>query len=118
MRKREDVWWLLSDLFVDTTRTEDDLLRLGKSLAKFGFSIIELEQILKKEVAPVAGRWMNYPTVGPWPCFDREDLERGIQENLRRPWYAKRRWGLFNPSWLVREWSVVKRGLASAQPES
>jgi hypothetical protein len=108
---REYVWWLLSDLFVDTTHTDDELRRLGVALKQTGFAVSAIEQILRHEVAPVCGRWLIHPgAIGPWPQFDRHDIEARIRAYVQRPWYKS---PFAVPLWLFpgvrREWSIVKR---------
>ena len=115
---RESVWWLLSDLFVDTARTDDELRRLGVALKKTGFGADEVERILRREVAPVCGRWMAHPgAIGPWPQFDRHGIEARIHAYVQRPWYKGPLFGA--PLWLFpgvrREWSVVKRAMEDAE---
>ena len=113
---RESVWWLLSDLFVDTTRTQDELRRLGVALRKTGFAPRDIEWILRREVAPVCG-WWAAGGIGPWPCFDRQDIEARIRAYLERPWYKGPLFGA--PLWLFpglrREWSVVKNAMRDAE---
>jgi len=116
---RESVWRLLSDLFVDTTHTDDDLRRLGVALKKTGFSVTDVERILRREVAPVCGRWLTYPgAIGPWPQFDRQDVEARIRAYVQRPWYKGPLFGA--PLWLFpgvrREWSVVKSAMLDRGP--
>jgi hypothetical protein len=112
MTNREKAWFLLSDLYVDTEYTEDQLVRLAKALAVLGFSLRELTYILKNEVGPVAGSWMCYPgTIGPWPAFDEEDLKNGIIENLKRPWYRKQRRCLLAILATRKNWITVKSNL-------
>jgi hypothetical protein len=115
---RESVWWLLSDLFVDTARTDDELRRLGVALKKTGFGADEVERILRREVAPVCGRWMtHHDAIGPWPQFDRQGIEARIRAYVQRPWYKGPLFGA--PLWLFpgvrREWSVVKRAMEDAE---
>ena len=115
---RESVWWLLSDLFVDTTHTEDELRRLGVALRKTGFGADEVERILRREVAPVCGRWMTHSgAMGPWPQFDRQAIEARIRAYVQRPWYKGPLFGA--PLWVFpgvwREWSVVKRAMQDAE---
>ena len=86
MDARETIWWLLSDLFVDTTHTEDDLRRLGAALKKTGCGVEDLERILRYEVAPVCGTWMSYPgAIGPWPQFDPQDISAAYSEIFGPP---------------------------------
>jgi hypothetical protein len=113
---REAVWVLLSELFVDTAHTKNDLLAIGKALRETGFSAEEVEHILRREVAPVCGRWMFYPgVVGPWPMFDEQELKRMIEERLQKPWYKQ---PLFNTGFLFmpgvkHEWEIVRNAMRS-----
>jgi hypothetical protein len=116
---REAVWMLLSDLFVDTEHTREDLQVLGKSLQATGFAVDEIEAILRREVAPVCGEWMRHPgAIGPWPAFEAQALKERIEARLRKPWY-KRPWfrpGLALLPGVQREWKLLRhaiRGLAA-----
>jgi hypothetical protein len=116
--KRESVGWLLSDLFVDTAHADDELRRLGVALKQTGFGPDEVERILRREVAPVCGRWMTDPgAIGPWPQFDRQLVEARIRAYVQRPWYKGPLFGA--PLWLFpgvrREWAVVKRAMNDAE---
>jgi hypothetical protein len=111
---REAVWVLLSDLFIDSTKTDVNLRAMGKALAKTGYSAGEVEQILLHEVAPVCGKWMSHPgAVGPWPMFDELDLRHRIRQRIKRPWY--RRWpivfGLWSLPGVRRQWKVVQHAM-------
>ena len=112
---QERVWLLLSDLFVDTVHTERGLREIGVALKRTGFSADEVERILRKEVAPVCGRWMRYPTIGPWPMFDPEDLKQRIRAHLNRPWYKPPLIGvgLFGLSDVKRSWEIVRAAMAN-----
>jgi hypothetical protein len=110
---REQVWTLLSDLFVDTSLQERDLRTLGRALRETGASPDETERVLRTEVAPVCGRWMLYgAAVGAWPAFDEVDLKRNIEHYIQTPWYRRRPllapltwWYLFG---VRRDWQVVR----------
>jgi len=109
LTEREKAWVLLSDLFVDTTYTENELARIASALGALKFSVEEFSYILKKEVSPVAGRWMCRPgAIGPWPMFDWEDIKTKIHENLRREWYKKQRRCLIAMIATWRSWKTVK----------
>jgi hypothetical protein len=115
---RESVWWLLSDLFVDQAHTDDELRRLGVALKKTGVNSGEVERILRREVAPVCGRWMTQPgAIGSWPRFDRQGIAVRIRAYVQRPWYKGPLFGA--PLWLFpgvrRDWSVVKRAMQDAE---
>jgi hypothetical protein len=111
---REQVWTLLSDLFVDTTLQERDLRTLGRLLREAGARPDETERVLRTEVAPVCGRWMLYGggAVGPWPAFDAVELKRDIELYIQTPWYRRR--PLLAPLtlWYLlgvrRDWQVVR----------
>jgi hypothetical protein len=115
---REAVWMLLSALFVDTENTQEDLHVLGKWLHATGFSVDEIEAILRREVAPVCGEWMcHIGAIGPWPAFEAQELKERIVARSRKPWY-KPPWfrpGLVLLPGVQREWNLVRhamRGLA------
>jgi hypothetical protein len=108
---RQAVWMLLSMLFVDTRNTQDDLRVLGESLQATGFSVDEIEAILRREVAPVCGEWMRHPgAIGPWPMFEEQELKERIEAHLRNPpdkppWFLP---GRALPPGVRREWKLVR----------
>jgi hypothetical protein len=112
---REAAWMLLSALFVDTQNTPEDLRDLGRSLQATGFTVDDVEAILRREVAPVCGEWMRHPgAIGPWPMFEEQELKERIEAHLRKssckpPWL--RRPGLLLPSGVRREWKLVRDGM-------
>lgn len=115
-KSREAVWILLSRLFVDTENIDQDLLVIGRSLKKTGFSVNEVETILRREVAPVCGQWMLYPgAIGPWPMFDEADLKKKIKERLSKPWYKPPLFhtGLMLMPSVKREWEIVRNAMRS-----
>src|SRR4051794_6777995 len=118
MNTRESIWRLLSDLFVDTTHTDDELRRLGIALGKTGYSAEEVERILRYEVAPVCSRWMRWPgAIGPWPGFGK-DLEARIREYVERPWYKPplfRHSGLWLRPEVRRAWSIMKGAMKDSR---
>lgn len=117
---RGTVWVLLSELFVDTQHTKEDLHVLGGSLQETGYSVEEIESILRREVAPVCGRWMLHPgAVGPWPMFDRQDLSERIGAHRQKPWYRPPLLdtGLLLMPGIKREWKVVRNAMCG-QPDA
>lgn len=112
---KEKVWLLLSDLFVDTEHSDRELREIGVALKGTGFSADDVETILRKEVAPVCGAWMRYPTVGPWPMFDPDDLKQRIRAHLNRPWYKSTfvSIGLSGLPGLKSSWKVVRDAMES-----
>jgi hypothetical protein len=117
---RAAVWVLLSELFVDTEHSDEDLQALGRALQKTGFSVDEVGAMLRREVAPVCGRWMLYPgAIGPWPLFDEQALRAGIEERLRKPWYQPPlfRTGLLLMPGVRRNWGIVRNAMRG-KPET
>ena len=115
-KSRERVWVLLSELFVDTEHTPNDLLAIARSLQETGFSVDEVETILRRDVAPVCGEWMLYPgAIGPWPMFDEQELKEKIEQRLSRPWYKalSLHTGLTFMPGVKREWEVVRDAICS-----
>ncbi|MDB5897070.1 MAG: hypothetical protein JWP22_1441 [Ramlibacter sp.] len=111
---RQAVWILLSELFVDTEHTKDDLRILARSLQETGFPLHEIETILCREVAPVCGRWMLYPgAIGPWPAFQEQELRERIDARLHKPWYKPPFFhtGLWGMPGVRREWTIVRNAL-------
>lgn len=114
IKSREAVWVLLSELFTDTKHTKEDLLAIGRSLQETGFSVAEVEAILRRDVAPVCGRWVTYPgAIGPWPMFDAQELTRQIQERRCKPWYRPPffRPGLMLMPGVRRDWEILRRAM-------
>jgi len=110
---------LLSELFVDTELTANDLSSLATRLAVLPQSVAELDGILRNEVAPVAGHWMQYAgAIGPWPGFDPEELVSAIKAHLAASQqqqsgreFAKHVWSEWKGFRVAIE---LKRNLASA----
>ena len=73
IERRQPVWAALSDLWLDTELTENDLQRIAGVMKKSGYSIDKLRDIYLFEVAPVV--FLNLLTVaGEWAGFDEEWL--------------------------------------------
>jgi hypothetical protein len=111
---REAVWILLSGLFVDTQHTNQDLHVVARLLRATGFSVDEIETILRREVAPVCGQWMLHPgAVGAWPAFEQQELKARIQARLHKPWYRPPLFhtGLMMMPGVRREWKVVRNAM-------
>ena len=103
---RHRVWYLLSDLFVDTELTDEQLCRIGVALKQTGLSSNDVEKILRREVAPVCGAWMRWPSIGPWPAFEPEWVKESIERYLSRP--ALFRLGLWSYPGVRRSWKIVR----------
>jgi hypothetical protein len=73
IERRKPVWAALSELWVDTELTDDDLHRIADVMKRSGYSVTILREIYMFEVAPVV--FPNLLTVaGAWAGFDEEWL--------------------------------------------
>lgn len=97
------VWEALSELFLDT---EIDLEGIAERLKESGFSLADIEHILKTEVAPVLGGNL-FSVAGEWAFFDLKPVEERYLSGKARAslegWVALR---------MIREdWQAVKSRL-------
>jgi len=88
LQKRRPVWRGLSDLFLDTHYTKEDVRRMGALLAQSPFTLAELDEIFLWEVYP-ACRSNPFAIAGEWAGFDDQWLEARI---LRGPGGLGRLW--------------------------
>ena len=107
LENRRPVWEEMSKLFLDTEFDSVNLDKMTTILSESKYSYSELDQIFRREVAPVLG--FNLLSVaGIWTSFDQEWLETEIlrREKRRLRWYR-----IFNFSRLVnKEWeSILKQ---------
>ncbi|GFM76624.1 hypothetical protein PSCICM_24430 [Pseudomonas cichorii] len=77
LQDRANVWWALSDAFVDN---EVDYAAIAKQVEHLEPE--EIKSILYSEVAPVCHPNLGsvIPTI--WLCFNRDELENDINEML------------------------------------
>ncbi|GGM47770.1 hypothetical protein GCM10008956_24970 [Deinococcus arenae] len=81
MPRRRAAWRALSALFLDT---EVDPAGLAAQLRATGFSLPELRQILRAEVAPVLGGNL-LSAAGFWDAFDLSGVEARCRAGRARP---------------------------------
>jgi len=94
IQKRRPVWTALSELWLDTELSTEDLERIARVMADSGLSIEELRQVYLVEVAPVVSP--NLLTVaGEWAGFDEDWLCSQIISNLRDRPRRTRFWAWF-----------------------
>lgn len=80
---REDVWLLLSELWLDTQLDGFGLRHIADQLRTSGLARAELESIYLYEVAPVV--WLNHWSVaGVWDGFDPQWLSEACRRNQQR----------------------------------
>jgi hypothetical protein len=83
IERRKPVWCALSDLWLDTELTEDDLRRIAEVMRKSGYKIEELREIYLFDVAPVV--FLNlFSIAGEWAGFDEEWLVQEVTKQARR----------------------------------
>ena len=106
LERRRPVWAALSELFLDTELQTDDFQRIATVLWSSEYSEVELNEILRKEVAPVVRANLS-SAAGTWEGFDQEWLEAEIlrREPKRFSWPH-----LFNNYRLIEDdWAMVLR---------
>ena len=83
IQRSKPVWAALSELWLDTELTEDDLLRIVGVMKSSGYSVDVLRDIYLFEVAPVV-----FPNllsvVGEWAGFDEDWLFTEVTKRARR----------------------------------
>jgi hypothetical protein len=83
IERRKPVWIALSDLWLDTELTEDDLRRIAEVMRRSGYGVEELREIYLFEVAPVV--FPNLLSVaGEWAGFDEEWLVHEVTKQAGR----------------------------------
>lgn len=83
IERRKPVWAALSELWLDTELTEDDLQRLVEVMKRSGYSVPQLRDIYLFEVGPVV--FPNLLTVaGEWVGFDEGWLFAEATKRARR----------------------------------
>ena len=94
IQKRRPLWSALSELWLDTELSFEDLERIARVMADSGLTIKQLREVYLVEVAPVVSP--NLLTVaGEWAGFDDEWLYSQIQRNLRDRPRRTRFWSWF-----------------------
>ena len=79
LERRKQVWFALSDLFLDTEKSLS-YEYIARVCAESGYSLHELKQILDSEVAPVCSANL-LSVAGVWTGFDEQWLVTRILEN-------------------------------------
>ncbi|HVY71282.1 MAG TPA: hypothetical protein VHH73_15220 [Verrucomicrobiae bacterium] len=94
IQKRRPLWVALSELWLDTELSAEDLNRIAGVMAETGLTIEQLRQVYLVEVAPVVSP--NLLTVaGEWAGFDEEWLCSIIVRNLRDHPRSTKFWSWF-----------------------
>ena len=87
--RRLTAWTALANLFLDTEHTEEIRHCLARDLRETGYSLAELEVILRHEVAPVFGGNL-LSMAGEWALWGEDEVE----PIMRREFLARSRLSL------------------------
>ena len=82
--EREDVWYALSDLYLDTELNAADYAYIAGVVAKTTFSLDEIEFILFEEVHPTFC-WNLTQVAGHWGDFGRDRSVELVTSYLDSP---------------------------------
>jgi hypothetical protein len=83
IERRKPVWAALSELWLDTELSENDLQRIAEVMKNSGYSVSQLRDIYQFEVAPVV--FPNLLVVaGEWAGFDEEWLFSQAAKRARK----------------------------------
>lgn len=108
---RAKAWSVLADLFLDTSFDEEDRDRMASELRALPFSVSELDNILRREVAPafamnlfsMAGEWTGWTPEGAADMVARTQrpcLVRGLRNGAK---------AAFGMAMAGREWRRISR---------
>jgi hypothetical protein len=81
---REDIWYALSDLYLDDDLGNSGYKYIASVLAETYYSIDEIESILFMEVHP-AFYWNLKQVAGHWGDFGREWAIEAVTNHLNKP---------------------------------
>ncbi|WP_162878131.1 DUF7079 family protein [Trinickia diaoshuihuensis] len=84
VQRRAPVWEALSELFVGRELQEYDYAAIADTLRQSGYSIDELDRILREEVAPVFGKNLSPLAVPEMEGWARETVVEDVQAYLAR----------------------------------
>ncbi|WP_226698925.1 hypothetical protein [Qipengyuania gaetbuli] len=92
--RRLAAWTVLANLFLDTEHSDEIRLCLARDLRETGYSSGELEDILRREVAPVFGSNL-LSMAGEWALWDEDE----VAEIMEREFLSRKR--LTPSQWVV-----------------
>lgn len=108
--ERLPVWEAISELWLDTEHEESDLEYIARRLAESGYSLDELEDIYRVEVAPVVHGNLRQ-VAGEWIGFGPEWLKDAVLRHLADPHHRARalRRQATTTKFVAEDWQRVKR---------
>lgn len=108
--ERLPVWEAISELWLDTEQGEAGLRYIAQRLAQSGYSLSELEDIYRVEVAPVVHENLRQ-VAGEWAGFSREWLQKAVLRHLAEPNHRARaeRQQAYMTELVADDWRQVRR---------
>jgi hypothetical protein len=94
IQKRRPLWLALSELWLDTELSGEELERIARIMADSDLNIEQLRRVYLVEVAPVVSSNL-VAIAGEWSGFDEEWLCSQIVSNLRARPRRTRFWSWF-----------------------
>lgn len=111
--ERLSVWTALSQFYLDTELTEEELLRITTLLRQSPFSREEIVGILRDEVAP-AFTFNLLSIAGEWTFWTEEEVQTIIEQWLAqksdRRWFVRLR-NRFRPVIIPSQWAQIVKAL-------
>lgn len=106
---RTNIWWALSDAFVDN---EIDYAAIAKQVEHLEPE--EVKSILYSEVAPVCHSNLGSVTPNIWFCFNRNELENDINSMLeaRKKSHLRRQRDKLLTQWLSYRYKYIWQEIA------
>ena len=89
IERRAPLWSALTELFLDTELTDDDIDRIATTIAQSGWSARDAEAILASEIAP-AFFWNLLSATGEWAGWSDATVQAIVLRRLARS--RPRRW--------------------------
>jgi hypothetical protein len=83
IERRKLVWSALSEFYLDTELSKEEISRIAKVFIDSKFSVEELKEINYSEVGPVVITNL-YSTAGVWNGFDQEWLYEQITGRIKK----------------------------------
>jgi hypothetical protein len=82
--RRKPVWLALSELWLDSELTDNDITHIATKMVDSGYSLAELRVICDSEIAPVVYSNLR-SSAGVWDGFDEHWLYEKIISEMNKP---------------------------------
>jgi hypothetical protein len=109
MEDRLPIWTALSELYLDTSFDDADLDRIALSLKNVRYGLVEIEEILREEVAP-AFSFNLLSVAGEWAFWSEDEVKAIMLQWLEREaatdWRARMKRRL-TPRLMLGQWPAI-----------